>query len=264
MRISPGTPAPPRRSLMLLESRAALDIARMVGSLIGPARPRQADNNDTLVIVVPGFGSGDSYTLPLRRFLRRQGFKAEGWNLGTNLAGSNLEHSQEDLSERWDFEQRADYRGEGGVPYLIDRFHDRVVERHADAGMPITLIGWSLGGYIAREVARDLPGVVQRVITMGSPTVGGPKYTAAAPFFEKRGLDLDWIEAEISRREARPIPQPITAIVSKTDAIVDWNAAIDRHSPNVEHIEVDAAHLGMGFNREIWGHISEALLGAAA
>jgi hypothetical protein len=47
--------------------------------------------------------------------------------------------------------------------------------------------------------------------------------------------------------------------VSRTDAIVDWNAAIDRYSPNVNHIEVDAAHLGMGFNPEIWTHVLEAM-----
>ena len=123
----------------------------------------------------------------------------------------------------------------------------------------MSLVGWSLGGYMAREVARDLPGIVERVVTMGSPTVGGPKYTAAARFFNRNGMDLDWIEREIARRESRPIAQPITAIVSKTDAIVDWNAAIDRSSPRVEHIELDAAHLGMGFNLDVWSCVLAAL-----
>ncbi len=256
---STGTPAPPKRSLMLLESRAALDVARMLAPLAASSIRRTEENTDSLVIVVPGFSSGDSYTLPLRRYLKRQGYRAEGWGLGTNLAGTNLEHTQDDLSDRWDFTKREDYRGEAGVPYLIDRFYDRVLERHGDVGRKITLIGWSLGGYIAREVARDLPDVVERVITMGSPTVGGPKYTAAAPFFDKRGMDLDWIESEIASREARPISQPITAIFSKTDGIVDWNAAIDQYSPNINHIEVDAAHLGMGFNPEIWSYVIKAM-----
>lgn len=254
-----GTPAPPRRSLMLLESRAALDVARMLAPLAASSVRKTPEDTRTLAIVVPGFSSGDSYTLPLRRYLKRQGFRAEGWGLGTNLAGTNLEHSQDDLSERWDFTRREDYRGEAGVPYLIDRFYDRVVERHGDTGRKISLIGWSLGGYIAREAARDLPDIVERVITLGSPTVGGPKYTAAAPFFDKRGMDLDWIEEEIARRESQPISQPITAIFSKTDAIVDWNAAVDQYSPNVNHIEVDAAHLGMGFNPKIWSHVVDAM-----
>ncbi|MEM0954035.1 MAG: alpha/beta hydrolase [Pseudomonadota bacterium] len=254
-----GTPAPPRRSLLLLEARAALDAARMLAPLAVSSVRRVPEAAETLTIVAPGFSSGDSYTLPLRRYLKRQGFQAEGWGLGTNLAGTNLEHTQDDLSDRWNFSRREDYNGEAGVPYQIDRFYDRVVERHESTGMNVSLIGWSLGGYMAREVARDLPEIVERVITMGSPTVGGPKYTAAAPFFNRNGMDLDWIEDEIARREERPIQQPITAIVSKTDAIVDWNAAIDQYSPNVTHVEVDAAHLGMGFNPDIWSHVLDAL-----
>ena len=254
-----GTPAPPKRSLLLLETRAALDAARMLAPLLTSSIRSAPEPADTLVIVAPGFGSGDRYTLPLRRFLKRQGFRTEGWGLGTNLAGTNLEHTQDDLSERWEFSRREDYRGEAGVPFQIDRFYDRVLQRHAETGLKISLIGWSLGGYMAREVARDLPEVVERVVTMGSPTVGGPKYTAAAAFFNRSGMDLDWIEAEIAGRESRSISQPITAIVSKTDAIVDWNAAIDRYSPNVNHIEVDAAHLGMGFNPDIWAQVLAAL-----
>jgi len=259
MTLTAGTPATPKKSLLLLEARAALDVARMLRPLAATSVRRTPDIDDTLVIVVPGFGSSDRYTLPLRRYLKSQGYAAEGWGLGTNLAGTDLAHTQEDLSERWDFSQRDDYKGEAGVAYLIDRFYERVVKRHAATGRKISLVGWSLGGYIAREVARDLPEVVERVVTMGSPTVGGPKYTAAAAFFDKRGMDLDWIEEEISRRETRVISQPITAIISKTDAIVDWNAAIDQYSPCVEHIEVDAAHLGMGFNPEIWSHVLDAM-----
>ena len=255
----PGKPAPPKRSLLWLESRVALDAARMLAPLTLSSIRRAPSPADIQVIVAPGFSSGDSYTLPLRRYLKRNGFLAEGWGLGTNLAGTNLPHTQDDLSERWTFSRRDDYRGEAGVPYLIDRFYDRVLERHRATGKTIALIGWSLGGYMAREVARDLPDIVRCVITMGSPTVGGPKYTAAAPFFTRNGMDLDWIEEEIARRESRPIMQPITAIISKTDGIVDWNAAIDRYSPNVTHVEVDAAHLGMGFNPDVWSYVVEAL-----
>ncbi len=260
---STGTPAPPKRSLLLLESRAALDAARMLSTLTASRFRKPATLSDSLVIIAPGFSAGDYSTLPLRRYLKRQGFSAEGWGLGTNLAGTNLEHTLDDLSDRWTFRPRKDYRGEAGVPFQVDRFYDRVVQRHEATGKKIALIGWSLGGYMAREVARDLPGIVDRVVTMGSPTVGGPKYTAAAPFFEKRGMDLNWIEQEIARRESRPIQQPITAIVSKTDAIVDWNAAIDSFSPSVTHIEIDAAHLGMGFNPSIWAHVLTGLKASA-
>jgi hypothetical protein len=72
-------------------------------------------------------------------------------------------------------------------------------------------------------------------------------------------MDLDWIEEEVAGREANPIQQPITAIYSRSDGVVDWRACIDHHSPNVRHVEVNAAHLGMGFNPTIWRHIVQAL-----
>ncbi|GAB5412642.1 MAG: alpha/beta hydrolase [Congregibacter sp.] len=253
-------PSRPKRSLLLLETRAAVDFARMLGPLASASfRPKPVDPS-RLVIVVPGFGSGDSYTLPLRRYLRNQGLEAEGWGLGTNLAGTDLPHELSDLSERWDVAPKDEYRGEAAVPFLIDRLYERVAERHAATGKTISLVGWSLGGYFAREVARDMPQIVDRVITMGSPVSGGPKYTAAAGFFEARGQDLDWIEEEVTRRAVRPIQQPITAIVSKTDGIVGWEAAQDAMNPNVRHVNIDAAHLGMGFKPEIWSYVLEALL----
>jgi pimeloyl-ACP methyl ester carboxylesterase len=253
---------PPSRLSLLGEARTAIDLGRMLlplaaASLTAPRSPVTRD-----IIVVPGFGSDDRYTAPLRHYLNRQGHRAEGWGLGRNLAGTDLSHTLDDLHPRWSFERRDDYHGEAGVPYLCDALIARIEARYRDTGRPFTLIGWSLGGYLAREAARDLPDVVSAVITLGSPTVGGPKYTAAAPFFRRKGLDLDWIEDEITKRESRPIRQPITAIVSKSDAIVSWQAALDQYSPNVRHIEVSAAHLGMGFNPTIWRHIDAALAGA--
>ena len=123
--------------------------------------------------------------------------------------------------------------------------------------MPVLVFGKT--GQVARELARDMPDIVDRVVTMGSPVIGGPKYTAVARAFERGGQDTDWIEAEIARRESTPITQPITAIYSRTDGIVGWQAAIDHHSPNVRHVEIDAAHLGMGFNPTIWAEVLSAL-----
>ena len=97
------------------------------------------------------------------------------------------------------------------------------------------------------------------MITLGAPTIGGPKYTAAATLFRKRGMDLDWIETEIKRRESIRIRQPITAIFSKTDGIVSWQACIDHYSENVRHVEINGSHLGMGFNPSVWRHIIAAL-----
>lgn len=259
MTIETRSPAMPGRSGLVREARVVADVLRMTVPLVRSSLSKRRPEAGTLVIVVPGFGADDRYTAPLRHFLYRRGHDAEGWGLGKNLAGLDLQHSPEDLSPGWDIDRTRRYNGEASVPYLADRLTERVLARHADAGRPVSLVGWSLGGYLAREAARDLPEIVDRVITLGSPIIGGPKYTTVAPVFRKRGLDLDWIEEEVRKREQRPIRQPITAIYSRTDGIVDWGAALDHHSRNVTHVEVDAAHLGLAFNPAVWRIVLDAL-----
>ncbi|MEM6818642.1 MAG: alpha/beta hydrolase [Pseudomonadota bacterium] len=252
-------PRPPSRRTFWKESRALVDLATMPGPLLAAGLRKREGPSPMRVVTVPGFGADDWSMLPLRRFLKSRGFQSEGWGLGRNLGGLDLKHELSDLSERWDFIPRDNYQGEGGVPYLCDRLFERLVEQYGDSDQPIALVGWSLGGFLAREAARDLPDLVDRVITLGSPIVGGPKYTATAERFRSLGQDLDWIEDEIARRESKPIQQPITCIYSKSDAIVDWRAAIDRYSSDVNHIEVNVAHLGFAFNSRVWRHVEDAL-----
>jgi pimeloyl-ACP methyl ester carboxylesterase len=145
------------------------------------------------------------------------------------------------------------------VPKLVPRVL-KLVERSAvRSGMPVRLVGWSLGGVLAREVARDRPELVAQVITMGTPVVGGPKYTSLARFFRLRGYDIDAIAAESEARARQPIPTQITAIYSRRDGIVAWQACIDRVNPNVEHVEVPTAHAGLGFDIRVWRIIADRL-----
>ncbi|MDX1670230.1 MAG: thioesterase domain-containing protein, partial [Limnobacter sp.] len=141
---------------------------------------------------------------------------------------------------------------------------DRLIEKLEALGQrsekPIALIGWSLGGYMAREAARELPQLVSQVITLGTPVIGGPKYTLAAPAFIKRKCDLDWIEQSIASREERPIEVPVTALVSPSDGIVGYNAALDHHSPKVQHINMDVSHLAFPYSPAAWRVIEETLL----
>lgn len=247
---------PPERHLLLRESRALLDLATLPLSFIGPRRTRPSPST---VIVLPGFGAGELAMRPLRRYLQRHGLQAEDWGLGRNRAGLDIRHTLEDLSEGWQPRPLPTYRREGGVAYLVDRMVERVRERAERTGEPIALVGWSLGGTIAREVARDAPEAVKRVITLGSPVAGGPKYTAAGRALRQRGLDVDWIEEQVLLREQRPVTVPITAVVSPSDAVVGFAAAQDRYSVNVEHVELDVAHLGMGLNRKVWKLVLERL-----
>jgi len=249
--------APPSRKLLWKEARVVLDAARMVARSLRPVGQRIEGDP---VIVLPGFGAGARSMQPLRRHLARHGLRVEDWGLGRNLAGLDQAHSLDDLSPAWQPEPLQHYRGEGGVSWLADRMVERVRERSAAHGQRIALVGWSLGGTIAREVARDAPDAVSRVITLGSPVVGGPKYTAAGESMARRGLDIDWIEREVHRRQQqRAIEVPITAVVSPTDAIVDYRATRDHHSEKVRHVVLDVPHLGMGLNPTVWDVILEAL-----
>jgi pimeloyl-ACP methyl ester carboxylesterase len=125
---------------------------------------------------------------------------------------------------------------------------------------PVALVGWSLGGVLAREVARERPAIVRCVVTLGSPVIGGPKYTKAAPFYERiLNEDLDAIEQIIDKRNQIPIRVPITAIYSRRDGVVSWEACIDRYNEHCRHIEVDATHLSLGFDPKILKLVSRAI-----
>ncbi|MEM6707089.1 MAG: hypothetical protein AAGA81_12180 [Acidobacteriota bacterium] len=261
---TPITPQTHRRPPVLLEARSAAEIASMWLPLLSATLQPRQERDASPILVAPGFGADDSSTLALRQYLKGHGFRAEGWGLGRNLAGIDLPHELDDVPEHWAMSEKPDYRGEAAVVLLCERLIERVETRSHELEEPMTLLGWSLGGYLAREAARELPDLVDRVITLGSPVVGGPKYTAAASVFRQRGQDLDWIEQEIEKREAKPIRQPITAIYSRSDAIVSWPAAIDRFSEDVEHIEVSGSHLGMGFNPTVWRLVKDTLEGGAS
>lgn len=248
---------PPSKISLLREGLSWVDMLSLPTVFLKSPKQNRTDQHP--VTVIPGLGAGDSSMIPLRVFLRRNGYAPEGWGLGLNLGGKGQITDLNQLSERWDIDRNHPHKGEGEVPYLCDRMTDRVKARADKLGRPISLVGWSLGGYVAREVARDLPNEVDKVITMGSPVLGGPKYTSAVQIYKKRNFDLDWLEAEVLNRFKTPITQPITAIYSKRDGIVGWTAARDNLSPDVTHIEVNCAHLAMGLNKEIWGYILGAL-----
>jgi len=215
---------------LLNETRFFWDIAQSVARLPGLAfQPRGAGDP---VVVVPGFSAGDASTAPLRLFLGLLGHDVRGWGLGTNG---------------------------GDVPALLPRVIAETERCAVSTGARVRLVGWSLGGYLAREVARERPDLVERVVTLGSPIVGGPKYTAASRAYQLRGIDLDAIEAEIAARENTPLQTPVTAIYSKSDGVVAWQACIDRYNPDVEHIEVFSSHVGLGIHAEVYALIAQRL-----
>lgn len=221
---------PPSRGAALREGLAAFEPARLV--LNGHRLVRQPRGTGRPALVLPGFGAGDISTVPLRSYLRTLGHDARGWGLGQNT---------------------------GDVTTFVHSITDQLTTLVATSGHPVPLVGWSLGGVIAREVARDRPELVEQVITFGSPVVGGPKYTRVGEVYRARGIDVDAIAEHVDARNLRPITVPITAIYTKGDGVVAWQACIDRVNPRVEHVEVFTTHLGLGLHHEVFTEVARRL-----
>jgi surfactin synthase thioesterase subunit len=126
-----------------------------------------------------------------------------------------------------------------------------------ETGRRPALVGWSIGGVLAREAARAAPEAVRRVVTLGTPVVGGPSYTALASRYSAQ--QLADIRAAIAEQDRTPIHVPITALWSRNDGIVTAEACIDRLSPAVEHVEVTGTHLGLGVDPDVWAVVAERL-----
>jgi pimeloyl-ACP methyl ester carboxylesterase len=213
--------------------REALGLVELPRLLLRfPELARQPRGNGQPVLILPGYGAGDLSTAILKGYLRLLGYRARGWGLGRNT---------------------------GNAPQLLPPILKRVAFLGRKGSQKVNLIGWSFGGYLARELARERPDLIGHVITLGTPVVGGPKYTIVARTFRRRGIDIDAIAAEIELRNRILLSTPVTAIYSRSDAVVAWQACIDRNAANVEHIEVRTTHLGFGFSPEVYKIIAQRL-----
>jgi len=225
--MTPPTLHPPPRRLLAWEALSGLELGRL---LVRSPALRAAPRGDAPVAVLPGFGADDASTLPLRSFLRHLGHEVQGWSLGRNR---------------------------GDVPALVPQVSRAVSELAERRGRPVHLIGQSLGGVIAREIARDEPGHVARVITLGTPVVGGPEYTRLA--FRYSSRERARIAALAEERNRVPITVPLTVVYSRRDGIVAWQACIDRFTAHAEHVEVSSSHLAMGLDPAVWLICAESL-----
>lgn len=209
----------------------------MTGLVPLVAATRLGERSGVPVLVLPGFLATDASSGPMRGFLKAQGHHAYGWGLGRNMGDV------------------------GGDIVEVASLVQRIRARH-DA--PVHLVGWSLGGLIARAVARRIPGEVAQVITMGTPLIGGPKYTIAAERYRREGRDLDAIEARIAQQTRVALPHPLTVFFSQRDRVVAWEACIDHNPKNdVEHFRIDCGHLEFGVCppvlREVDGRLRSSL-----
>lgn len=222
----------PSRLATLLELRAPLDWASLLYRAPQLAVAPKGDGRP--VMLIPGYGTDESSMRPLGRYLNYLGYDVYDWAQGKNR---------------------------GDVEKDIQRVGKRAQEIHAGRnGEPVTLIGWSLGGVSAREAARLFEPYVREVITLGTPIIGGPKYTSVGHRFAKSvNLDLDEFEKEVHARNSIGIKQPVTSIYSKADGVVGWRASVDIYNRQANNIQVNSSHFGLGANGKVWHVIANVL-----
>ena len=173
---------------------------------------------------------------PLRVLLNACGFRARGWGLGTNR---------------------------GNVEQMTADFLNVVQGEYArNGGKPLHLVGWSLGGVLARELARACPEHVRQVITLGSPIGGNPKATTIWRLYElatETRLDSEELQARIARMVEPPPGVPCTAIYSESDGIVAHEIARERETALTQSIRVSASHVGLGYSAAVMFLLADRL-----
>jgi len=204
--------------------RALLELASLVPGHLFLKRAPRGDGHP--VITLPGYRSDDTAMLAMRRYLERWGYAPYPWGLGTNLGIGY---------QRIDYEQR-----------MLGKL-ESIVEKH---GAPATLIGWSQGGVIAREVTKQRPDLVRQVVVLGSPLADAPEATTVFRIFRRTTAEEITSELmSVMREVASPVRNVrCICIYSGSDGIVSADIAQDLVSPNVENIRVTSSHLGMVVN----------------
>ena len=217
MSASAQTLRPPSRTLMLLEGRAVHEFGAFLGALPLLSLAPRGDGHP--VLVLPGLVASDLSTRPLRTFLANHGYDVSGWGQGRNYG-----------------------LRDGVAEGMIDLLRD-IAQR---SGRKVSLIGWSLGGLYARQLAKLRPDDVQTVITLGSPFAAHPRSTHAWRVYEfASGKRADDREDEFGRALAEPPPVPTTAIFSRTDGVCAWRGCVERPGALTENIEVQGSHCGL-------------------
>lgn len=214
---------------------ALKDIASFIGCTLRPPLAPPHENvprgDGHTVLVLPGFMTGDWATKALITWLRDAGYDCRGWGGRTN----------------W-----------GPTPAALTRCAALVDEANHRTGRKVSLIGRSLGGLFARELAKDAPAKITRVITLGTP-IRFPVKTPLSPFAEAMSARFDQSFTARMPTLANNPPVPVTAFYSRSDGIVPWRSCLVEEGANAENIEVDSPHTIMGSNPVAMRIIAERL-----
>lgn len=227
--------SPPSKLLALTElGRAALEFGAL--PIAAPLLMTAPRGDGHPVMVLPGFTTTDLSTTVIRRYLRQLGYDAHAWELGRNL-------------------------GPRAIGWEGEKLVARLEAIYEKTGKKVSLVGWSLGGILARQLSRRRPDLVRQVITLGSPFAGDPRATnvwKAYEFLTGQRLKDDDTQRQLRESELAP-PVPSTAIFSKYDGIVAWQNCLEPEAATTDNIEVAGSHCGLGVNGAVLYAIADRL-----
>src|SRR5579859_4579554 len=146
---------PPSLGLLLAEMRGIFELNASL--MMSPLLMRAPRGDGHPVLALPGFLAGDLSMAPLRRYLTELGYDAHAWQMGRNL---------------------------GGLLRMRAALRERLAAIHATTGRKVSLVGWSLGGVYARDLALYAPDMVRYVVTLGSPFANDVRATNATKLYE--------------------------------------------------------------------------------
>jgi pimeloyl-ACP methyl ester carboxylesterase len=235
MEIATHAPAPRAAPSWLLLGfeplRAAFEFAGV--QLMDKAALPRGDGHP--VVLFPGLASDQRALGPLKGLCRRLGYQPHDWGRGFNTGP------------------------EGDVDAWIDELAGDVHALLGGEAHSASLVGWSLGGIYAREVARRLPGRVRQVITIGTPFAGTAEHTHAGLAYRLLNGNEPTLDAALQRRLAEAPPVPATSIFSRSDGVVAWQACLQRGPGLHENVEVSGSHCGLGWNAEVFAIVADRL-----
>jgi len=210
---------PPPFTLLASEGRGLLDIPALITAApFLAAAPRGQPHP---VVVLPGLGADDRSTIAIRGFLESLGYQVQGWGRGRNVRAPDAD---------------------------VSAVAAQVTKLRNDSSLKVSLVGWSRGGIIAREVARQVPDAVRMVVTLGSPFAAPGASNVRAIWKLLTGQKYEPPTAERVSRLAKPIPVPATSIYTRADGVVAWRACLEEEGERRENVEVNTTHLGLGFH----------------
>jgi pimeloyl-ACP methyl ester carboxylesterase len=193
---------------------------------VDPSLPR---GDGRPVLVLPVIGRGDDHAAPARMALDQLGYRAFGWELGTNV---------------------------GPTPRLLEGIEQRLLALHERHG-PLDIVGFSMGGIFARLLAHLHPDKVRQVVTVCSPF----RRAVDSAFVPLRPLLPVWGTPDllaVADRVGQPLPVPGTFIFSRNDGIVAWESCVEPSQPE-DCFEIPGLHVTMIQDPDVWAIVAPRL-----